>query len=338
MSVLLTGGCGYIGSHTAVELINSGYDVILADDLRNSSDIVAGRIAQITGVLPRLYRVDITDRAAVDTVFDENDITAVIHFAALKSVPASVAHPLEYYRNNISGAITVMESMAAHGCRTLVFSSSATVYGDELPIPFEETMKLSRPSSPYGRSKQMMEQIIADAADAGLVDAVLLRYFNPIGAHESGLIGEDPSGVPGNLMPYITQVAIGRRPCLNVYGTDYDTRDGTGLRDYLHVMDLAKGHVMAMEQIKPGCDAINLGSGEGTTVFEMIAAFEQATGIKIPYQTCPRRAGDIDAFYADPSKAERVLGWKVQRTIEDMCRDTWNWQVKNPNGYEPDNK
>ncbi len=333
MSVLLTGGCGYIGSHTAVELINSGYDVILADDLRNSSDIVAQRIARITGVSPKLYKIDITDPVAVDTVFDENEITAVIHFAALKSVPASVAHPLEYYRNNIGGAITVMESMAAHGCRSFVFSSSATVYGSQLPAPFIETMKLSQPSHPYGRSKQMMEQIISDACDAGLIDAVLLRYFNPIGAHESGLIGEDPSGVPGNLMPYITQVAIGRRPYLNVYGTDYDTRDGTGLRDYLHIMDLARGHVMAMEQMKPGCDAINLGTGEGTTVLELVAAFEKATGIHIPCRIGPRRPGDIDVILADPSKAQRVLGWKAERTIEDMCRDTWNWQIKNPEGY-----
>ncbi|MBE6991248.1 MAG: UDP-glucose 4-epimerase GalE [Ruminococcaceae bacterium] len=333
MSVLLTGGCGYIGSHTAVELINSGYDVILADDLRNSSEIVVERIEQITGTLPKLYKADVTDRAAMDTIFEENDITAVIHFAALKSVPASVANPLEYYRNNISGAITVMESMAAHGCRTLVFSSSATVYGSDLPAPFVETMPLSQPSHPYGRSKQMMEQIITDAAAAGLVDAVLLRYFNPIGAHESGLIGEDPSGVPGNLMPYITQVAIGRRPYLNVYGTDYDTRDGTGLRDYLHVMDLARGHVMAMEQIKPGCDAINLGTGMGTTVLELVSAFETAVGIHVPYEIGPRRAGDIDVILADPKKAELVLGWKAEKTIEDMCRDTWNWQVKNPNGY-----
>lgn len=333
MSVLLTGGCGYIGSHTAVELINSGYDVVLADDLRNSSELVVGRIEQITGVLPKLYKADVTDRSAMDAIFDENDIAAVIHFAALKSVPASVEHPLEYYRNNISGAITVMEAMAAHGCRTLVFSSSATVYGDCLPAPFVETMPPAQPTNPYGRTKQMMEQVITDAAAAGLVDAVILRYFNPIGAHESGLIGEDPTGVPGNLMPYITQVAIGRRPHLNVYGTDYDTRDGTGLRDYLHVMDLARGHVMAMEQIKPGCDTINLGTGKGTTVFEMISAFENATGIKIPYEIAPRRAGDIDASFADPSKAERVLGWKTQRTIEDMCRDTWNWQKNNPNGY-----
>ncbi len=341
MSILLTGGAGFIGSHTAVAMIEAGYDVVIADDLSNSSPRVLDRIETITGVQPPFYPIDVSDREKLRQVFRDQKIQGVIHFAGYKSVPESTRVPLRYYRNNLDTALTVLEVMGEFGCRAFVFSSSATVYGEKNPVPFTEDMPTGVATNPYGTTKLMIEQILMDACKADLsLSAVLLRYFNPIGAHPSGLIGEAPNGIPNNLMPYITQVAIGKRDHLSVYGSDYPTPDGTGVRDYIHVVDLAKGHVKALERIaehesrnEGGVDIYNLGTGNGSSVLQIIRAFEEASGKKLPYVIDARRPGDIAACYADASKAYRELHWKTEKDLSDMCRDTWNWQSHNPNGY-----
>lgn len=328
MNVLLTGGMGYIGSHIAVELIAAGHSAIIADNLANSSASVAGRIERITGVRPKLYTIDVADRTALERVFAENRIDAVIHLAGLKAVGESVAKPLLYYRCNLGATITLLETMAAHDCRSFIFSSSATVYGSTNPIPYTEDMPTGGGTSPYAQTKLMIEQILRDAAVADpRLSVVLLRYFNPIGAHESGQIGEAPNGIPNNLMPYLCLVAAGKLPQLRVFGGDYPTRDGTCLRDYIHVVDLAKGHLRALDwaQEHAGVETFNLGTGRGCSVLELVEAFERANGIGIPREIVARRAGDIAESWADPSKAERLLGWKAQKTIDDMCRDSWNW-------------
>ena len=335
MSILLTGGAGYIGSHIAVELLEAGFDTVLFDSLANSSRSVVERIERITGRAPEFVCGDINDAAAVRSVFERHDIDCVIHLAGLKSVPESAAKPMEYYRCNVGGMLTLLEAMAAAGVRRIVFSSSATVYGTSGEIPYTEETPTGC-TNPYGRTKLMCEEILRDCAAAdGEFSAVLLRYFNPIGAHPSGLIGEDPRGVPNNLMPYITRVAVGALEKLTVFGGDYPTRDGTGVRDYLHVVDLARGHVRAVDYAMghAGARAINLGTGKGVSVLEMVRAFERASGVKIPYVIGPRRAGDIAEYYADCSLAGRELGWKAELTLDDMCRDSWNWQKRNPDGY-----
>ena len=335
MAVLLTGGAGYIGSHTAVELMNAGYRVVIADDLSNASEKVIGRIEKLGGGSVAFYRIDVCDKQALSRVFDENEIDAVIHFAGKKAVGESVEKPLLYYRNNLDATITLLEVMAEKGVKKLIFSSSATVYGIPEVSPVDE----SAPrwcTNPYGWTKYMSEQIMRDACVAdGALSVVLLRYFNPIGAHESGMIGEDPEGIPNNLMPYISQVAIGRRPELGVFGNDYPTPDGTGVRDYIHVVDLAKGHIAALAYAEKhaGCEAVNLGTGVGYSVLDIVKAFERVNGIKIPYSIKGRRAGDAAMIYADPSLAEKMLGWHAEKGLEDMCRDTWRWQKQNPNGY-----
>jgi UDP-glucose 4-epimerase len=328
-TVLLTGGTGFIGSHTAVELIQAGYRVVLADNLSNSSADVAQRIGRITGETPAFYAIDCSDKAALEQVFSDHRIDAVIHFAGLKAVGESVEQPLRYYRNNLDSALTLLEVMQEREVRRIIFSSSATVYGAENPIPYTEAMSTGACSNPYGWTKHMIEQILRDAAGAdSRLSVVLLRYFNPIGAHESGLMGERPQGIPNNLMPYITQVAAGIRERLYVFGNDYPTRDGTGVRDYIHVVDLAKGHVAALRYTlaHTGTEVFNLGTGTGCSVLEIVHAFEKATGVAVPYTFAPRRAGDIPAFYADPRKAREALGWKAEKSLEDMCRDSWRWQ------------
>lgn len=335
MQILLTGGAGYIGSHTCVELIKSGYDVVIADNLSNSNPEVLNRLKTITGKDVKFYKADILDREAMRKVFSENDIKVVIHFAGLKAVGESVREPMKYYENNIAGTVVLCEVMQEFGCKKIVFSSSATVYGVAEKMPLTEDMPLGA-INPYGRTKLFIEYILKDLCVADNEWSVaLLRYFNPIGAHESGLIGEDPKGIPNNLMPYITQVAVGRLECLNVFGNDYPTNDGTGVRDYIHVVDLAKGHVKAVEYVlkNVGCDAINLGTGNGTSVLELVAAFEKASGVKVPYKIVERRAGDPAKVYADASKAKEVLGWTAEYGIERMCEDNWRWQHNNPNGY-----
>ena len=327
--ILLTGGTGYIGSHTAVELLLAGREVVIADDLSNSSADMIDRIAHITGKRPKFYEADVSDRAAVERIFSENEIEGVMHFAGFKAVGESVAEPLKYYRNNLDTALTLLETMRAHGCKRFVFSSSATVYGEKNPIPYDETMPTGQCTNPYGWTKHMIEQILRDAAAAdGEMSVVLLRYFNPVGAHESGLIGEKPNGIPNNLMPYITQVAAGLREHLNVFGSDYPTPDGTGVRDYIHVVDLAKGHLAALDYAMAhrGAEAVNLGTGVGYSVLDVVNAFEKANGVKVPYVIAPRRDGDLPAYYADPARAERLLGWRAERSLEAMCRDAWRWQ------------
>ncbi len=329
MAILLTGGAGFIGSHTAVALLQNGQDVVIADDLSNSSEDVIRRIGIITGKTPKFYRADVAERAAVEQIFAENSIDAVIHFAGFKAVGESVRKPVAYYRNNLDTTLTVLEVMAAHGCKRFIFSSSATVYGENNPAPYLETMPTGCCSNPYGWTKFMVEQILLDAAVADPeMSVVLLRYFNPIGAHESGLIGEKPNGIPNNLMPYITQVAAGVREKLSVFGNDYPTPDGTGVRDYIHVVDLAKGHLAAyLYSLKhTGAEAVNLGTGQGYSVLDVVHAFERANGVKVPYVIAPRRAGDLASYYADAEKAKRLLGWKAEKSLEDMCRDSWNWQ------------
>ena len=336
MKILLTGGAGYIGSHTCVELLNQGYEVVIADDFDNSSKKVLDRIKKITGKDVILYEIDVKDKTAVDKMFDEQDIQAVIHFAGFKAVGESCAFPVKYYRNNVDTTLTLLESMKEHKVNNFVFSSSATVYGIPESVPLQEWMKPGC-INPYGRTKYVNELLLKDAADADEnLSVVLLRYFNPIGAHKSGLIGESPNGIPNNLMPYITQVAVGKLECLGVFGDDYETRDGTGVRDYIHVVDLAKGHLKAIEYAlsHKGCELFNLGTGTGYSVLDIVKAFEKANDIKIPYTIKPRRAGDIAEFYADPKKANEELGWHTENTLEDMCRDSWNWQKKNPNGYD----
>ena len=328
-SILLTGGAGYIGSHTAAALQAVGRSVVIADDLSNSEERVVARLGQISGTVPAFYQVDVADRAALRRVFAEQDISAVIHFAGYKAVGESVQKPLMYYRNNLDTSLSLLETMAEFGCKTLIFSSSATVYGTENPVPYVETMPTGGCTNPYGWTKHMIEQILRDAAAADPeLRVVLLRYFNPIGAHESGLLGEKPNGIPNNLMPYITQVAAGIRDHLNVFGNDYPTPDGTGVRDYIHVCDLAEGHLRALEYAEAhrGAEAFNLGTGVGYSVLDVVHAFERANELSIPLVFAPRRAGDLPAYWADPEKAARLLHWRTRRGLEQMCADSWRWQ------------
>jgi UDP-glucose 4-epimerase len=336
MTILCTGGAGYIGSHTCVELLNAGHEVVIVDNLYNSNVHVLERIEEITGKKVRFYEADVTDAAAVAPIFEENKIDAIIHFAAYKAVGESVAKPVEYYRNNLDCTLTMLEAMKKYDVRRFIFSSSATVYGIPDHMPLDETMPTSA-TNPYGWTKYMNERILTDAGKPNSDwSIVLLRYFNPIGAHETGRIGEMPNGIPNNLFPYILQVALGKLPYLHVYGNDYNTKDGTGVRDYIHVVDLAKGHVLAAEyaQTHTGTEVINLGTGHGYSVLEIIKTFEKVNGIEIPYKIEARRAGDIAECYADASKAKKLLGWTAAREIDDMCRDGWRWQKNNPNGYE----
>jgi UDP-glucose 4-epimerase len=336
MRILVTGGAGYIGSHACVELLQAGYEVIVVDSLINSREESIRRVTEITGKKLRFHKVDLLDKARLAAVFQETAVDAVIHFAGLKAVGESVAMPLQYYMNNITGSLVLFEVMAKFGVRNLVFSSSATVYGDPASLPITEDFPL-KASNPYGWAKVMLEQILRDLhhADPAL-NIALLRYFNPVGAHPSGMIGEDPKGMPNNLVPYIAQVAVGKLPELQIFGNDYSTPDGTGVRDYIHVMDLASGHVRALEKLatNPGLVTYNLGTGKGYSVLEMVNAFAKAAGKNIPYRIVGRRPGDIASCYADPAKAERELSWKATRDMNAMCLDTWNWQTRNPNGYE----
>ena len=336
MAILVTGGAGFIGSHTVVELQNAGYDVVVLDNLSNSSEKSLERVEKITGKPVKFYKKDILDREGLNEVFEKEDIDSCIHFAGLKAVGESVVKPWEYYENNIAGTLTLVDVMRKHGVKNIIFSSSATVYGDPAIIPITEECPKGQCTNPYGWTKSMMEQIMTDvqAADPEW-NVVLLRYFNPVGAHESGRIGEDPKGIPNNLMPYISQVAVGKLEKLGVFGDDYDTPDGTGVRDYIHVVDLAVGHVKAIKYIfsNPGLDIINLGTGVGYSVLDMVKAFSKACGKEIPYEIKPRREGDIAMCYADPSKAAKVLGWKAERGLEQMCEDAWRWQSQNPEGY-----
>ena len=337
MTVLLTGGAGYIGSHTAVELLNAGHDVIIVDNYANSSPIVAQRITQITGKAIRCYEADAADQAALERIFQENAIDSVIHFAGLKAVGESVRLPLDYYRNNLDSTLALLAAMEAHGVRQLIFSSSATVYGKHAALPYREDAETGPCTNPYGWTKLFIEQILRDYAAAHPdFSAVLLRYFNPVGAHESGLMGEDPRDIPNNLMPYIARVAVGTLPYLNVFGNDYPTPDGTGVRDYIHVTDLATGHMAALGYAAShtGVEVFNLGTGTGYSVLDMVHAFSRACGKDIPYRIAPRRSGDIAACYADVTKAKEVLGWSARLDIDDMCRSAWNWQSHNPNGYD----
>lgn len=334
MTVLVTGGAGFIGSHTVVELLKAGYEAVVIDNFCNSKPEALNRIRKISGRDFKFYEKDLADRAAVDAIFDENRIDAAIHFAGLKAVGESVEKPLEYYHNNLLSTLVLCESMRAHGCKKLVFSSSATVYGMHNTAPFTEDMPLST-TNPYGSTKLFIEQILRDLYTADNTWGIcLLRYFNPIGAHESGLIGESPNGIPNNLLPYIAQVAVGKLPSLNIYGDDYDTHDGTGVRDYIHVVDLALGHIKALEYVDAhtGAQAVNLGTGNGSSVLDVVHAFEKACGKEIPYQIKPRRAGDIATSFASGEKAKELLGWQAQRNIDDMCRDGWNFIKQNPDG------
>ena len=327
MKVLVTGGAGYIGGHTCVELLNAGHEVVVIDNFVNSKPEALDNIRKITGRDLAFYKADLRDREAVRRIFEEHQIDAAIHFAGLKAVGESVHKPMEYYDNNLGGFFVLAEEMAAHGVKKLVFSSSATVYGMNNPVPFREDYPTSA-TNPYGYTKVMIEQMLRDLAVADPDwSIVMLRYFNPIGAHESGLIGEDPNGIPNNLLPYVAQVAVGKLPCLNVFGDDYDTPDGTGGRDSIHVVDLALGHLAALKYADghKGAEAINLGTGRGTSVLEIVHAFERASGREIPYRVTPRRPGDIATCYADTSKAAKLLGWKAERTIDDMCRDSWRF-------------
>lgn len=337
MTILITGGAGYIGSHTALELLNEGYDVVVFDNLSNSSQESLRRVEELTGKQVCFYEGDVQDEDALRAMFKEQRIDAVIHCAALKAVGESVQKPLEYYQNNISGTLTLLKVMREVGVKNIVFSSSATVYGSPEEMPITEACPKGQCTNPYGWTKSMMEQIMSDVQKADPSwNVILLRYFNPVGAHKSGRIGEDPKGIPNNLMPYISQVAVGKLEKLGVFGNDYDTPDGTGVRDYIHVVDLAIGHVKAINYIftNPGLDVINLGTGQGYSVLDMVKAFSKACGKEIPYEIKPRREGDIAMCYADPSKAAKVLGWKAERGLDEMCEDTWRWQSQNPNGYE----
>ncbi|SMF14146.1 UDP-glucose 4-epimerase GalE [Pseudogulbenkiania subflava] len=335
-TILVTGAAGYIGSHTCVELLAAGHEIVAIDNLCNSKREALKRVARISGKAPCFYQADIRDRAALTRVFREHDIDAVIHFAALKAVGESVALPLTYYHNNVAGTLCLLECMREAGVRRLVFSSSATVYGDPHTVPIREDFPLG-PSNPYGHSKLMMEQVLRDvAASEPGWQITLLRYFNPVGAHESGLIGEDPNGIPNNLMPYISQVAVGKLEALSVFGNDYPTPDGTGVRDYIHVVDLAVAHSRAVESAHDGVLTLNLGTGRGYSVLELVAAFSRASGRDIPYRFAPRRAGDIACCYADPAQAEARLGWRASRDLAAMCRDSWRWQQQNPAGYPDD--
>lgn len=337
MKVLLTGGAGYIGSHTCVELLNNGYDVVIADNFDNASEKVLSRIEQITGKTAEVFKIDVADKKALRELFSKCDIDAVIHFAGYKAVGESVEKPLMYYRNNLDTTLTLLEVMEEFGVKKIVFSSSATVYGVPKVVPLKEGMPTSC-TNPYGWTKLFNEQILTDAtvADKDL-SVVLLRYFNPIGAHESGLIGESPNGIPNNLMPYITQVAVGKREKLGVFGDDYDTHDGTGVRDYIHVVDLANGHLKALEYINnghKGIEIFNLGTGTGYSVLDIVKTFSKVNDLEIPYAIMDRRAGDVAVVTADPQKANELLGWEALRGLDEMCRDSWNWQKNNPNGYD----
>ena len=336
MSILVTGGAGFIGSHKIVELQQAGYDVIALDNLSNSSEIALKRVETITNRPVKFYKADILDKDALNNIFDNEKIDCVIHFAGLKAVGESVKKPLLYYENNISGTINLLNTMQSHNIKNIIFSSSATVYGNPNVVPITEDCKKGECTNPYGWTKSMLEQILTDTQHADNEwNIILLRYFNPIGAHPSGLIGEDPSGTPNNLMPYITQVAVGKRNELGIFGNDYNTHDGTGVRDYIHVVDLAKGHVKALKKIKEkaGLCIYNLGTGKGYSVLDVVHNFEKANNIKIPYSIKPRREGDIAACYASPKKAKLELDWQANFDLVDMCRDSWNWQSKNPNGY-----
>ncbi len=337
MKILVTGGAGYIGTHTVIELLAAGHEVFVIDNYVNSSPLALKRVAQITGKEIPFAEVDIRDRAGLEMVIAGAGFDCCIHFAGLKAVGESVQLPWEYYDNNIGGTLVLMDVLRKNGCKNLIFSSSSTVYGNPAIIPITEECPKGLCTNPYGQTKSMLEQVMMDMqkADPGW-NIVLLRYFNPIGAHKSGMIGENPNGIPNNLMPYITQVAVGKLEKLGVFGDDYDTLDGTGVRDYIHVGDLARGHVKALKAIEDKCgiEIFNLGTGTGYSVLDVVKAFEKANGVKIPYQIKPRRAGDIATCYSDPAKAEKVLGWKAEFGIEDMCRDSWNWQKNNPNGFE----
>jgi UDP-glucose 4-epimerase len=335
MAILVTGGAGYIGSHTCIELLNAGFDVIVVDNLMNSKEEALKRVMKITGKTLEFHKVDLLDEKALDSVFSNNNIEAVIHFAGLKAVGESVAIPLNYYHNNITGTLQLCNIMKKHNVKNLVFSSSATVYGDPHKMPITEDFPLSA-TNPYGRTKLMIEEILRDLYKADeTLNIAILRYFNPVGAHASGLIGEDPNGIPNNLLPYITQVAVGKLKELRVFGNDYNTPDGTGVRDYIHVVDLALGHLKALEKLKtnPGIVTYNLGTGKGYSVLDIVNAFSKASKKDIPYKIAERRPGDIAACYADPAKAKAELGWEAFKGIDEMCVDSWKWQFNNPEGY-----
>ncbi|MDO4619547.1 MAG: UDP-glucose 4-epimerase GalE [Lachnospiraceae bacterium] len=337
MQILVTGGTGFIGSHTVVELLNAGYDVVIADNLYNSKAMVVDRIETITGKRPKFYELDVMNRAELTKLFDAEKIDAVIHFAGYKAVGESTRKPLEYYSNNIGSTLVLCDVMRQHGVKKIVFSSSATVYGDPAFVPITEECPMGETTNPYGATKAMQERMLTDLAKSDPEWRVmLLRYFNPIGAHKSGLIGEDPKGIPNNLLPYVAQVASGKLEKVHVFGNDYDTADGTGVRDYIHVVDLAVGHVKAIEGMEKleGVNIFNLGTGIGYSVLDIIKAFDKACGKELPYVIDPRRPGDVAACYSDPSRAKEVLGWEAQYSIEDMCSDAWRWQTGNPNGYE----
>ena len=336
MAILVTGGAGYIGSHTVIELQNAGYDVVVMDNLSNSSEVALERVQEITGKPLTFYKADILDREATEEIFSKEKIEAVIHFAGLKAVGESVQKPWEYYNNNITGTLILLDVMRKHNVKNIIFSSSATVYGEPEKVPVTEETPKGSCTNPYGWTKSMLEQILTDIQKADPSwNVILLRYFNPIGAHKSGKIGENPNGIPNNLMPYITQVAVGKLPKLGVFGNDYPTPDGTRIRDYIHVLDLATGHVKALERLKKnaGLDIYNLGTGIGYSVLDVIHNFEAATGITIPFEFKPRRAGDIPVNYSNADKAWKELGWKAQYGIKEMCEDSWRWQSSNPNGY-----
>ncbi|PPA69238.1 UDP-glucose 4-epimerase GalE [Jeotgalibacillus proteolyticus] len=340
MAILVTGGAGYIGSHTCVELLSGGYDIVVADNFSNSNPEALRRVAELTGKLFTIVQADLQDRQQVEELFKDNKIEAVIHFAALKAVGESVDLPLKYYQNNIAGTLILLETMERFHVKKIVFSSSATVYGEASGAPITENEPIGA-ANPYGRTKQVTEEILMDLHKADQEWSIaILRYFNPIGAHESGMIGEDPNGIPNNLVPYISQVAIGKRDRLRIHGKDYPTKDGTGVRDYIHVVDLAKGHIKALEKIKKEnvVDTFNLGTGKGYSVLEVVKAFQLASGRMIPCEAGDRRPGDIAICYADPSKAQKELGWTATKTITEMCKDTWRWQQQNPNGYSSDKK
>lgn len=336
MNILVTGGAGFIGSHTLVELYKAGHTAVVIDNLSNSNPESLNRVERISGIKTPFYKADIRNRQSLDKILDRYSFDACIHFAGLKAVGESVSKPIEYYDNNINGTLVLVQALKDHGCKNIIFSSSATVYGNPAFIPITEECPKGVCTNPYGWTKSMLEQILTDmqAADPEW-NVVLLRYFNPIGAHPSGLIGENPNGIPNNLMPYVTQVAVGQRPELGVFGNDYDTHDGTGVRDYIHVCDLASGHVAALKAIQDKCGLglYNLGTGQGYSVLDIVKAFERVNGVKVPYSIRPRRPGDIATCYSDPSKALRELGWKAQFGIDEMVRDSWNWQKNNPNGF-----
>ena len=337
MKILCTGGAGYIGSHTAIELIKKGYEVVIADNFYNAKPVVIDRIEEISGVRPTVYAIDVADKAALTKLFSEQEIDSVIHFAGYKAVGESVAKPIEYYRNNLDTTLTLLEVMREFGVKKIVFSSSATVYGMPEVVPLHEELPTKGCTNPYGWTKYMIEQILRDVHVAyPEMSCVLLRYFNPVGAHKSGKIGEDPQGIPNNLMPYISQVAVGKLKELSVFGDDYDTHDGTGVRDYIHVVDLAKGHVCAIEYAAKttGAEVINLGTGVGYSVLDMVKAFEKTTGKAVPYKIVGRRAGDVAECYSNPEKAKKLLGWEAEYNLEDMCEDAWRWQSQNPKGYD----